>query len=89
VAAAKKAKNAVLVAGTQQYLSKLDFLLISMHSAKGKQTCSCLKAQLKFVRFLCSATKHHIGSDISIKSLKRKTKHQRRLQFNQRVKRAF
>ena len=28
-----------------------------------------------------------IGSDISIKSLKRK--HQRRLQFNQRVKRAF
>ncbi len=30
-----------------------------------------------------------IGSDISIKSLKRKTKHQRRLQFNQRVKRAF
>ena len=30
-----------------------------------------------------------IGSDISIKSLKRKTKHQRRWQFNQRVKRAF
>ncbi len=30
-----------------------------------------------------------IGSDISIKSLKRKTQHQRRLQFNQRVKRAF
>jgi hypothetical protein len=30
-----------------------------------------------------------IGSDISIKSLKRKTKHQRRLQFNQHVKRAF
>ncbi len=37
----------------------------------------------------CRATKHCIGSDISIKSLKRKTQHQRRLQFNQRVKRAF
>ncbi len=34
-------------------------------------------------------TKTIIGSDISIKSLKRKTKHQRRLQFNQHVKRAF
>ncbi len=30
-----------------------------------------------------------IGSDISNKSLKRKLKHQRPLQFNQRVKQAF
>ncbi len=30
-----------------------------------------------------------IGSDILIKSVKHKTEHQRRLQFNQRVKRAF
>ncbi len=30
-----------------------------------------------------------IGSNISMKSLKRRTEHQQRLQFNQRVKRAF
>ncbi len=44
-------------------------------------------------RNFCKDTKGRIlsfiGSDISIKSLKRKTQHQRHLQFNQRVKRAF
>ncbi len=37
----------------------------------------------------CCEIQNIIGSDISIKSLKGKTLHQRRLQFNQRVKRAF
>jgi hypothetical protein len=52
---------------------------------------SCVTNKIKCSEYdsWCFLQKPTIGSDISNKSLKRKHKHQRRLQFNQRVKRAF